>query len=134
MSGKQLTSPRPNHVWENLEDIEFLFKVRCIGRDKNGELHSTAAGILMFGFEYEIVKELPNYFLDYQEHDDESTRWTDRIISSSGEWSGNIFDFYYRVYNRIVQEVKTPFRLEGDTRIDDTPMHKALGYIILRRS
>jgi predicted HTH transcriptional regulator len=122
----RLQSSRPNHVWENLEDIEFLFKVRCIGRDEDGELHPTAAGILMFGFEYEIVKELPNYFLDYQEHDDESTRWTDRIISSSGEWSGNIFDFYYRVYNRIAQEVKTPFRLEGDTRIDDTPMHKAL--------
>jgi predicted HTH transcriptional regulator len=38
----------------------------------------------------------------------------------------NVFDFYYRVYNRIAQEIKTPFRLEGDTRIDDTPVHKAL--------
>jgi predicted HTH transcriptional regulator len=122
----RLQSSRPRHVWENLEDIEFLFKVGCVGRAEDGTLHPTAAGILMFGFEYEIVTEFSNYFLDYQEHDDESTRWTDRIISSSGEWSGNIFDFYYRVYNRIAQEVKTPFKLVGDTRIDDTPVHKAL--------
>jgi predicted HTH transcriptional regulator len=81
-------STRPNHVWENLENTEFLFKLGCIGRTADGTLHPTAAGILMFGFENEIVKEFSNYFLDYQEHDDESTRWTDRIISSSGEWSG----------------------------------------------
>jgi predicted HTH transcriptional regulator len=122
----RLQYTRPKHVWENLEDIECLYKLGCVGRTEDGALHPTAAGLLMFGFEHAIVKEFSHYFLDYQEHDDESTRWTDRIISSSGEWSGNIFDFYYRVYNRIVQEVKTPFKLEGGTRVDDTPVHKAL--------
>jgi len=48
-------------------------------------MHPTAAGLLMFGFEYEIVKEFPYYFLDYQEHTDAGTRWPDRIVSSSGE-------------------------------------------------
>ena len=48
------------------------------------------------------------------------------IVSSSGDWSGNIFDFYFRVYNRIAQDIKEPFNLEGTDRIDDTPMHKAL--------
>ncbi|MDR0355205.1 MAG: hypothetical protein LBJ64_05670 [Deltaproteobacteria bacterium] len=80
----------------------------------------------MFGYEHEIVKEFPNYFLEYQEHEDESARWTDRIISSSGDWSGNVYDFYYRVYNRIAQEIKTPFKLAGGACIDDTPVHKAL--------
>ncbi|MDR2712521.1 MAG: winged helix-turn-helix transcriptional regulator [Clostridiales bacterium] len=80
----------------------------------------------MFGFEYEIVKEYPAYFLDYQEHDDEETRWTDRIVSNLGDWSGNLFDFYFRICNRIIQEAKTPFKLEGMTRVDDTPVHKAL--------
>ncbi|MCL2221459.1 MAG: putative DNA binding domain-containing protein [Oscillospiraceae bacterium] len=117
---------RPNHVWENLEDEDFLHKIGCVGRAESGTIHPTAAGILMFGFEYEIVKEFPNYFLDYQEHDDETIRWTDRIISTTGEWSGNLFDFYYRVYNRITQIIKTPFKLQGDTRIDDTPVHKAM--------
>lgn len=48
------------------------------------------------------------------------------ITSSSGEWSGNIYDFYFRVYNKIAQDIRVPFKLEGGDRIDDTPVHKAL--------
>ncbi|MCL1873786.1 MAG: putative DNA binding domain-containing protein [Clostridiales bacterium] len=122
----RLKNTRPGHVWEKLEPVEFLQKLGCIGRAEDGSLHPTAAGVLMFGFEYEIVKEYPAYFLDYQEHDDEETRWTDRIVSNLGDWSGNLFDFYFRICNRIIQEAKTPFKLEGMTRVDDTPVHKAL--------
>ena len=122
----RLQNIRPDHVWENLEHAEFLQKLGCIGRDDEGVLRPTAAGILMFGYEYEILKEFPNYFLDYQEHDDESMRWTDRIISNLGDWSGNIFDFFFRVTGRIAQELKKPFKLDGITRIDDTPVHMAL--------
>ena len=117
---------RPGHVWEELEDVDFLYRLGAIGRSSDGKLHPTAAGLLMFGYEYEIVKEYPHYFLDYQEQLDSDTRWTDRIVSSSGDWSGNIYDFYFRVYNKIAQDVKIPFRLEGGDRIDDTPVHKAL--------
>jgi predicted HTH transcriptional regulator len=122
----RLRTVRPGHVWESLEPVEFLQKLGCVGRAEDGTLHPTAAGVLMFGFEYEIVKEYPPYFLDYQEHEDETTRWTDRIVSNLGDWSGNLFDFYFRVCNRITQEAKTPFRLDGMTRVDDTPVHEAL--------
>ena len=122
----RLRNVRPDHVWEALEDIPFLQKLGCVARNEKGQLQPTAAGVLMFGFENEIVKEFPSYFLDYQEHDDETTRWTDRIVSNLGDWSGNIFDFYFRVCNRITQMAKTPFKLDGVTRIDDTPVHKAM--------
>ncbi len=121
---------RPSHVWEMLGDAEFLYKLGALGRGEDGQLYPTAAGLLMFGFEYEIVKEYPYYFLDYREELDPKTRWTDRIISSSGEWSGNIFDFYFKVYNKIAQDVKVPFKLEGGDRIDDTPVHKALREVL----
>ncbi len=117
---------RPGHVWEELEDVEFLYKLGAVGRSGDGKMHPTAAGLLMFGYEYEIVKEFPAYFLDYQEQFDPNTRWTDRIVSSSGDWSGNVYDFYFRVYNKITQDIKVPFKLEGGDRIDDTPVHKAL--------
>ena len=117
---------RPGHVWEELEDVEFLYRLGGIGRDEEGNLHPTAAGLLMFGYEYEIVKEFPDYFLDYQEHYDESTRWSDRIVSSSGDWSGNVYDFYFKVYNKLIQDIKVPFKLDGADRIDDTPVHQAL--------
>ncbi|MBQ7146765.1 MAG: hypothetical protein IJR95_08410 [Lachnospiraceae bacterium] len=80
----------------------------------------------MFGNERDILREYNNYFLDYQEQYDPQNRWTDRIISSSGDWSGNVYDFYFRVYNRLQQDIKTPFKLEGGSRVDDTPVHQAL--------
>ena len=117
---------RPGHVWEALEDVDFLYRIGAVGRDADGKLHPTAAGLLMFGYEHEIVREYPHYFLDYREKLDDDTRWSDRFVSSSGDWSGNIYDFYFRVYNRIAQSVKVPFALDGISRIDDTELHKAL--------
>ena len=122
----RMRSHRPGHVWEELDDADFLYKLGAAGRSADGAIHPTAAGLLMFGHEYEIVKEFPHYFLDYQEQIEEDTRWTDRIVSSSGEWSGNLYDFYFRVYNRIVQDIKTPFKVESGERVDDTPVHTAL--------
>ncbi len=123
---------RPNHVWEALKDNDFLYKLGAIRRDAGGHFRPTGAGLLMFGYEYEIVKEYPYYFLDYQEQMDVSTRWTDRIVSSSGDWSGNLYDFYFRVYNRIAQDIKVPFQIEqGQFRVEDTPVHKALREILV---
>ena len=64
--------------------------------------------------------------IDYREMLDPSIRWTDRLQSSSGEWSGNLCDFYFRVYNKIIKDIKVPFRTKGGDRIDDTPVHKAV--------
>lgn len=41
----------------------------------------------MFGNEYDIVRHFPECFLDYREEMDSAIRWTDRLQSSSGEWS-----------------------------------------------
>ena len=118
---------KPGHPFERLNDDEYL---RSIGAaaisEKDKELHPTAAGMLMFGDEYNIVRFFPEYFLDYREMLDPTIRWTDRVYSSSGEWSGNVFDFYFRVYNKIIKDIKTPFKTEGGDRIDDTPVHEAL--------
>ena len=122
----RMKSHRPGHVWEEVDDAEFLYKLGAVGRGEDGEVHPTVAGLLMFGYEYEITRHFPSYFLDYQERLDDDTRWTDRIVSSSGDWSGNLYDFYFRVYNRLQQEIKVPFRLENGERIDETPVHTAL--------
>lgn len=68
-----------------------------------------------------------NYFLDYREKMDETNRWSDRVTSSSGDWSGNIFDFYFKVIDRLTDGIKVPFRLDkGLDRIDDTDVHEAM--------
>lgn len=117
---------RPGHVWEALQDEDFLLKLGAIGIGTDGKKHPTSAGLLMFGNEYDIVREFNAYFLDYQEQYDADTRWTDRIISSSGDWSGNVYDFYFRVYNKLIQDIKVPFKMDGGTRVDDTAVHQAL--------
>ena len=120
-------SLKEGHPFERLSDHEYL---RSIGAaaisEEDGQLHPTAAGMLMFGDEYNIVRHFPEYFLDYREELDPTTRWSDRLQSSSGEWSGNVCDFYFRVYNKIIKAVKVPFKMSGDERVDDTPVHKAI--------
>ena len=116
-----------SHPWDQLPDEDFLVKIGAAAKDTTtGKFHPTGAGLLMFGNEYEIVREYPNYFLDFREMVNDITEWSDRIWSTSGDWSGNVFDFYRRIVTRIVQDLKVPFRLEGLYRIDDTPQHKAV--------
>ncbi len=121
------TAYRSEHVWEGLTDDEYLERIGAAKRAKTDrKLHPTAAGLLMFGEEFRILYEYPEYFLDYSEMLDPSIRWTDRLQSSSGDWTGNLFDFFFRVYSKLVKDLKIPFKLEGITRIDDTPVHKAM--------
>ena len=117
---------RPGHVWDTLEDGEFLIKLGAAGFGEDGKRHPTSAGLLMFGNEYDIVREYPNFFLDYREEYDDVHRWTDRFISSSGDWSGNVYDFYFRAYNKLQLDLKVPFEMNGGLRVDDTPVHKAI--------
>lgn len=118
---------KPGHPFERLDDNEYLRVIGAAGFCKEDKkLHPTVAGMLMFGNEYDIVRCFPEYFLDYRENPDTVIRWTDRIQSSSGEWSGNLFDFYFRVYNKITKDIKLPFKMQGGFRVDDTPVHRAL--------
>ena len=119
-------SYRPEHVFNNLPDEEYLLKIGAAAYDEDGRLRPTTAGLLMFGEEYHIVREFPEYFLDYREMLDPSIRWTDRLQSSSGDWSGNVFDFFFRVNSKITKDIKKPFMLDGIIRVDDTSVHRAV--------
>ncbi len=120
-------SLKDGHPFLLLSDHEFL---RSIGAaaysDSDSSLHPTAGGLLMFGNEYDIVRQFPDYFLDYRAELDADTRWSDRVQSSSGDWSGNVFDFYFRIYNKLKQALNVPFKIENGVRIDDTPLHEAI--------
>ncbi len=56
------------HVWEGLTDEEYLERIGAAKRVKTDKKpRPTAAGLLMFGEEYRILYEYPEYFLDYRE-------------------------------------------------------------------
>lgn len=82
----------------------------------------------MFGRERSILDALPHYQLDYQERlsKDPETRWTYRL-TLDGKWEPNLFNFYYRVYSRLVNDINVPFQLDRDAvRRGETHVHEAL--------
>lgn len=120
---------RPQHLWNHEDDTMFLRRIGAVREDKDtGRFHPTVAGLLMFGYEYEITTVFPNYFLDYQENRTNGmyARWTDRITSQSGDWSGNVFDFILKVIPKLQSDLKVPFMFKGNFRDDDTPLHKTV--------
>ena len=103
---------RREHVWEQLSDEDYLERIGAAKLLRTDHLlHPTAAGLLMFGDEYKILYEYPEYFLDFRELLDPEIRWTDRLQSSSGDWTGNLFDFICRVYGKLARDIKIPFKL-----------------------
>ncbi|MDX1973784.1 MAG: putative DNA binding domain-containing protein [Candidatus Sumerlaeia bacterium] len=126
---RQVFSNRePVHPWNALSDIDFLMKMGGWRKDRESGVEGlTMAGLLMFGDSSSIQDALPNYMLDYQEwpENGENNRWSDRI-TLDGKWSGNLYDFFHRVYARLIDNLKVPFRLEGTVRKDETPVHEAL--------
>lgn len=118
----------PGHPWNAHDDNEFLRQIGGWRRDREtGESGLTMAGLLMFGQMVAIQEELPNYMLDYQERPEAKTekRWIDRL-TLDGKWSGNLYDFYRKVYLKLTADLKVPFRLEKGERKDETPVHEAL--------
>ena len=120
------------HVWNDLPDDEFLTKIGAARQCSDGKVHPTLAGLVCFGDFVTIMHVLPNYFLDYRERLSSETRWTDRVAAHDATWSGNIYDFFFKIHDRVTGDVKIPFKIAADgiTRIDDTPVHKALREVL----
>ena len=120
------------HVWNDLPNDEFLTKIGAAKQRPDGEVHPTLAGLVCFGDFVTIMRVLPDYFLDYRERLSNETRWNDRVAAHDATWSGNIYDFFFKIHDRVTGDVKIPFRIAADgiTRIDDTPVHKALREVL----
>ena len=125
---QMLLDRKPGHPALELQGVEFLRHIGGWRKERaTGAEGLTLAGLLMFGRWLSIQEAMPHYFLDYQERPQAKTelRWVDRLVPD-GTWSGNLFDFYRRVYRKLVEDLKVPFALKGDQRQDDTPVHEAL--------
>jgi ATP-dependent DNA helicase RecG len=122
-------SREPDHPFLALDDGELMRQLGGWRRDRaSGHEGLTMAGLLMFGTERSLLDALPHYHVDYQEQlsPDPDQRWTFRL-TVDGKWAPNLFNFYYRVYPRLVDGLAVPFRLDArGTRVDETHVHEAL--------
>lgn len=96
---------RLGNAWEELEDEDFLFKLGAVGGGSDGRRYPTLAGLLMFGNVYDIIKQLPDYYLEYCEMSDDNEDTVFCLTSKQDDWSGNLYSFYFAVLERIVRNI-----------------------------
>ncbi len=119
---------KPGHIWTDLPIPDFLERIGASGKNREeGYSGLRLAGLLMFGRAEVIRDALPHYMVDYQERPEAKTekRWVDRLVPD-GTWSGNLYDFFRRVYQKLTADLKVPFQLQDGQRVEDTPVHEAL--------
>lgn len=119
---------KPGHVWSDLPLPEFLERIGAFGKNREEDYAGLRlAGLLMFGRAEVIRDALPHYMVDYQERPESKAekRWIDRLVPD-GSWSGNVYDFFRKVYQKLTADLKVPFQLQEGQRVDDTPVHEAL--------
>ncbi|QIW16739.1 hypothetical protein A4G20_10565 [Pasteurellaceae bacterium RH1A] len=125
---QQYNNLNPANPSNELDNQAFLQKIGAYRLDREtGEQGLTVAGLLMFGEHTAIQEKFPYYMLDYQERPESNSeqRWVDRL-TLDGSWSGNLYDFAQKVYRKLVDDLKVPFRVEKGSRQEDTPVHIAL--------
>ena len=132
----RFASRAPTHPWLKSDDKGLLEKLGGWRKDRvTGQEGVTVAGLLMFGKD-EVIRDpagVPQFDIDYRERlsADPRVRWTDRIWRD-GTWVGNLFQFFERVYPRLVMDLKIPFQLvisqesSSFQRHDDTIIHEAI--------
>lgn len=106
---------KPNHPWNGLETKEFLYKIGAWGKLRNTSKEGlTVAGLLMFSEERIITEVFPQYFLEYREslHDTLSGSWSERFTSQDGTWSGNLYDFYFKVMDHFAESLPVSYMKE----------------------
>jgi predicted HTH transcriptional regulator len=124
---------RGSHIWNDCDDERFLRNIgAAVLSPEDRKYHPTLAGLIMFGCEPEIVKILPQYSLEYHEEFAPQARRTYRLASSSGDWSGNIFDFFRQVCSRLCQGLSVPLAFKDRVaRADESHSHRALRELLL---
>ncbi len=108
-----------DNPWLNEDDETFLRMLQCYRTDREtGEEGITLAALLMFGKSESLMELLPSFQLDYFEYDgteedNVDRRWVDRI-TTDGSWTGNLFQFYFKVLPLLKAGFKRPFELDEE--------------------
>ena len=124
-----LKAQTSNHPWVDLPYEKFLSVIGAAVLRTNGIYNPTKAGLLMFGNEYSIVKVFPSFCLEYYEGDIENGEISDKLLSSSGEWSGNIFDYYLLIADRMMSGPKELVISRG--KVGNSEINVAMDHVLL---
>ena len=94
-------SRRQGHPYQKMGNEEFLVRIGAAARNEERRLCPSQAGLLFFGSREVLKKEFPYVFLDYRELSAETHSWVNRVSTRDPHWTGNLFDFYCRIIDRL---------------------------------
>ena len=133
----RFSARNPNHPWLTLDIREFLEKLGGWRHDRQSKQEGvTTAGLLMFGKE-DALRSPENelkFHIDYRERrsDAIADRWNDRL-TPDGTWTPNLFQFFQKVYPKLVEGLKLPFGYQHSpeengypVRQGTSPVHEAI--------
>ncbi|WP_293133347.1 hypothetical protein [Okeania sp. SIO3I5] len=126
---QRFSNREPEHPWLAFDDKNLLLQLGGWKRDRDTNKEGlTHAGLLMFGRERTILDAFPYYHLDYQERfSSDPDQRLDYRLTLDGRWEPNLFNFYYRVYSRLVKDLDVPFQLDKNaTRREETHVHQGI--------
>ena len=118
----------PDHVWNQEDNKQFLTMLGGYKKDRSKGIEGlTIAGLLMFGKGISIRERFSNLMMDYRDESQatDEMRWGDRV-TYDGTWENNLFNFFMKVSSKLSSDLKKPFVLDNQQRVDDTPIHKAI--------
>lgn len=118
----------PDHVWNQEDNKQFLTMLGGYKKDRSKGIEGlTIAGLLMFGKGISIRERFSNLMMDYRDESNatDDMRWSDRV-TYDGTWENNLFNFFMKVSPKLSADLKKPFVLDNQQRVDDTPIHKAI--------
>jgi len=118
----------PDHVWNQEDNKQFLTMLGGYKKERSKNIEGlTIAGLLMFGKGIVIRDRFSNLMMDYRDesHTTDDMRWSDRV-TYDGTWENNLFNFFMKVSPKLSADLKKPFVLDNQQRVDDTPIHKAI--------
>ncbi len=120
-----------NHLngWTEQSSEELLLMLGAASK-KDGKLHPTRAGLLMFGKVPCILREFPEFRLDYREEVG-GDRYTYRLNSDDIGSELNVFRFLCEVSSRLAMKIGVPFELEGMVRRSDSEALTAIREALL---
>ena len=122
----EMNAKNPKNIYKELNDEDYLKGIGCLVKDVNGKSVLTNAAVLFFTSYPKIIRLFNYYLLDYRLAKDPADKWKDRLVSDDLSWSGNMFDFYLSVYERIIPYLPKPYRFENGADVGNAELQDAL--------
>lgn len=112
------TKVLPDHPFNQLDDENFLIKIKALARDRTSfQTVPTVAGLLVFGKHVSIREYLPRYHIEYvvKSMDGENTTYKDRVIYDGTWGEDNLLTFFSYVIEKIYLTLNETSEIQRDS-------------------